>query len=209
MLPVINNPEYPFVVILGGSKVSDKIGIIENLIDKVDKILIGGGMAYTFLKAKGQNVGKSLVEEDKIDYCKDLLKKTNKLVLPIDHVCSKEIGGATKTKNLLGKDDMGLDIGLRTVNLFEPYISSAKTIVWNGPLGVFENPLYANGTIEVLKLLDKNKAKIIIGGGDTAAAVISLGYKDNVTHISTGGGASLELLEGKELPGVAVIGKVE
>ena len=209
MLPVINNPEYPFVVILGGSKVSDKIGIIENLIDKVDKILIGGGMAYTFLKAKGQNVGKSLVEEDKIDYCKDLLKKTNKLVLPIDHVCSKEIGGATKTKNLLGKDDMGLDIGLRTVNLFEPYISSAKTIVWNGPLGVFENPLYATGTIEVLKLLDKNKAKIIIGGGDTAAAVISLGYKDNVTHISTGGGASLELLEGKELPGVAVIGKVE
>jgi phosphoglycerate kinase len=209
MLPVINNPEYPFVVILGGAKVSDKIGIIENLIDKVDKILIGGGMAYTFLKAKGLNVGNSLVEEEKLDYCKDLLKKTNKIVLPIDHVCSKEIGGEAVTKGFLDKDDMGLDIGPETVSIFEAYIKSAKTIVWNGPLGVCENPLYTNGTIGVCKLLDKNNAKIIVGGGDTAAAVISLGYKDNVTHISTGGGASLELLEGKELPGVAIIGKVQ
>ena len=205
MLPVINNPEYPFVVILGGAKVSDKIGIIENLIDKVDKILIGGGMAYTFMKAKGLNIGKSLLEEDKIDYCKDLLKKTNKIVLPIDHVCSLEMGGEATTKGFLDKDDMGLDIGPETVNIFEPYITSAKTIVWNGPLGVTENPLYANGTIGICKLLDKNKAKIIVGGGDTAAAVISLGFKDNVTHISTGGGASLELLEGKELPGIACL----
>ena len=205
MLPVINNPEYPFIVILGGSKVSDKIGIIENLIDKVDKILIGGAMAYTFLKAKGYNVGKSLVEDEKIDYCKDLLKKTNKIVLPVDHVCSKEIGKEATTKGIMEKDDIGLDIGEGTIKVFAPYISSARTIVWNGPLGMYEEEKYCNGTIEVAKLLDKNRATIIVGGGDTTAALLSLGFKDNITHISTGGGASLELLEGKELPGIAII----
>ena len=138
MLPVINNPEHPVVVILGGSKVSDKIGLIENFIDKVDKILVGGGMAYTFLKAKKQNIGKSLLEEDKIDYCKDLLKKTDKIVLPVDHICSEEIDGDTYTKKELTSKDIGLDIGPETLELFRKYIESSKTIVWNGPVGYFE-----------------------------------------------------------------------
>ena len=205
MLPVINNPEHPVVVILGGSKVSDKIGLIENFVDKVDKILIGGGMAYTFLKAKKQNIGKSLLEEDKIDYCKDLLKKTDKIVLPIDHICSKEIDGEVYTKKELSSKDIGLDIGPETVKLFKEHLEDAKTIIWNGPLGMFENPKYANGTKEIASFIDKNKAKIIVGGGDTASAIINLGYRDNMTHISTGGGASLELLEGKELPGISII----
>ena len=205
MLPVINNPEHPVVVILGGSKVSDKIGLIENFIDKVDKILVGGGMAYTFLKAKKQNIGKSLLEEDKIDYCKDLLKKTDKIVLPVDHICSEEIDGDTYTKKELTSKDIGLDIGPETVKLFEKHLEDAKTIIWNGPLGMFENPKYANGTKEIASFIDKNKSKIIVGGGDTASAIINLGYRDHMTHISTGGGASLELLEGKELPGISII----
>ena len=209
MLPVLDKPEYPFVVILGGSKVSDKIGLIENLIDKVDKILVGGGMAYTFLKAKGKKIGKSLVEDDKVDYCKDLLKKTNKIVLPVDHVCSKEIGEETSTKIFLENDDIGLDIGPDTINIFKAYLKDAKTILWNGPLGMFENEKYANGTKEIANYLDKDKATIIVGGGDTASAVINFGYRDHMTFISTGGGASLELFEGKELPGVAIIGKVQ
>ena len=205
MLPVIDNPEHPVVVILGGSKVSDKIGLIENFVDKVDKILVGGGMAYTFLKAKRESIGKSLLEEDKIEYCKDLLKKTNKIVLPIDHVCSKEIDGDVSIKGKLDSDDIGLDIGPESVKLFKKYLADAKTVIWNGPLGMFENPKYANATKEIASFLDKNKATIIVGGGDTASAVINLGYKDNMTHISTGGGASLELLEGKDLPGISII----
>ena len=205
MMPVIENPEHPVVVILGGSKVSDKIGLIENFVDKVDRILIGGGMAYTFLKAKKQNIGKSLLEEDKIDYCKDLLKKTDKIVLPVDNICSKEIDGEVYTKDTLESDDIGLDIGPETIKLFKKYLSDAKTVIWNGPVGMFENPKYANGTKEIASFLNKNKATIIVGGGDTAAAVINLGYRDHMTHISTGGGASLELLEGKDLPGISVI----
>ena len=205
MLPVINNPEHPVVVILGGSKVRDKIGLIENFIDKVDKILVGGGMAYTFLKAKKQSIGKSLLEEDKIDYCKDLLKKTDKIVLPVDHICSEEIDGEVYTKKELSSKDIGLDIGPETVKLFEKHLEDAKTIIWNGSLGMFENPKYANGTKEIASFIDKNKAKIIVGGGDTASAIINLGYRDHMTHISTGGGASLELLEGKELPGISII----
>ncbi len=205
MMPVIENPEHPVVVILGGSKVSDKIGLIENFVDKVDRILVGGGMAYTFLKAKKQNIGKSLLEEDKIDYCKDLLKKTDKIVLPVDNICSKEIDGEVYTKDTLESDDIGLDIGPETIKLFKKYLSDAKTVIWNGPVGMFENPKYANGTKEIASFLNKNKATIIVGGGDTAAAVINLGYRDHMTHISTGGGASLELLEGKDLPGISVI----
>ena len=205
MLPVIDNPEHPVVVILGGSKVSDKIGLIENFIDKVDKILVGGGMAYTFLKAKRVSIGKSLLEEDKIDYCKDLLRKTNKIILPVDHVCSKEIDGDVFIKRKLDSDDIGLDIGPESVTLFKKYLNDAKTVIWNGPVGMFENPKYANATKEIASFLDRTKATIIVGGGDTASAVINLGYKDNMTHISTGGGASLELLEGKELPGIAII----
>jgi len=209
MLPVLEKPEYPFVVILGGSKVSDKIGLIENLIDKVDKILVGGGMAYTFLKAKGKKIGKSLVEDDKLDYCKDLLKKTNKIVLPVDHVCSKEIGEDASTKIFLDNDDIGLDIGPDTIRVFKSYLRDAKTILWNGPLGMFENDKYANGTKEIANFLNKDNATIIVGGGDTASAIINFGYRDHMTFISTGGGASLELFEGKELPGVAIIGKVQ
>ena len=205
MLPVINNPEHPVVVILGGSKVSDKIGLIENFVDKVDKILVGGGMAYTFLKAMKKTIGNSLLEEDKVDYCKDLLKKTNKIVLPVDHICSKEIGEDVYTKKNLESGDIGLDIGPETVELFKKYLSDAKTIIWNGPLGMFENPKYANGSKEIASFIDKSKANIIVGGGDTASAIINLGYRDHMTHISTGGGASLELLEGKTLPGIAII----
>lgn len=205
MMPVIENPEHPVVVILGGSKVSDKIGLIENFVDKVDRILVGGGMAYTFLKAKKENIGKSLLEEDKIDYCKDLLKKTDKIVLPVDNICSKEIDGEVYTKDTLESDDIGLDIGPKTIELFKKYLSDAKTVIWNGPVGMFENPKYANGTKEIASFLNKNKATIIVGGGDTASAVINLGYRDHMTHISTGGGASLELLEGKDLPGISVI----
>ena len=205
MLPVIDNPEHPVVVILGGSKVSDKIGLIENFIDKVDKILIGGGMAYTFLKAKKINIGKSLLEEEKIGYCRDLLRKTNKIILPIDHVCSKEIDGEVSIKRKFDNDDIGLDIGPETIDLFKKYLVDAKTVIWNGPVGMFENPKYANGTKEISSFLDRTKATIIVGGGDTASAVINLGYRDHMTHISTGGGASLELLEGKDLPGVSII----
>ena len=154
---------------------------------------------------KKQNIGKSLLEEDKIDYCKDLLKKTDKIVLPVDHICSEEIDGDTYTKKELTSKDIGLDIGPETVKLFEKHLEDAKTIIWNGPLGMFENPKYANGTKEIASFIDKNKSKIIVGGGDTASAIINLGYRDHMTHISTGGGASLELLEGKELPGISII----
>ena len=207
ILPVITNPSHPFTVIMGGSKVSDKIGVIENLINKCDYLLIGGGMSYTFLKAKGINIGNSLVEEEYLDFCKETLSKTNKIILPIDHVVSDSLESDKShvTKDILDTE-MGLDIGPETINLFKKYIELSNTIVWNGPVGVFENPSYANGTKSICEMF-KNNQTVIIGGGDTASAVINLGYKDKVSHISTGGGASLELLEGKDLPGISIIGE--
>ena len=207
MLPVIDNPNRPFTIIMGGSKVSDKIGVIDNLIDKCDYLLIGGGMAYTFLKAKGIEIGKSLFEEDYLDYCSNLINKTNKIILPIDHVVSIDIESPYCTvKDNIEKNDIALDIGPKTIELFRSYITKSKTIIWNGPVGMFENKLYQNGTESICKMFNKNQT-VIIGGGDSASAVINLGYKDNVTHISTGGGASLELLEGKSLPGISIIGE--
>lgn len=207
LLPVVSNPEHPFTVIMGGSKVSDKIGVIDNLIDKCDYLLIGGGMAYTFFKASGKEIGKSLLDSDSIEYCRDLLKKTNKIILPIDNVVSDSIESLEcSIKDEMNVDDIGLDIGPKTIDLFGEYIRKSKTIVWNGPMGMFENALYQAGTIGLCEKFTKEQT-VIIGGGDTGSAIINLGYKDNVTHISTGGGASLELLEGKELPGIKVIGE--
>ena len=207
MLPVITNPTHPFTVILGGSKVSDKIGVIENLINKCDYLLIGGGMAYTFLKAKGIEIGNSLVEDDYLDFCKDMLAKTDKIILPVDNVVSDSLESDTchVTKDIKS-NEMGLDIGPETVELFRKYINESKTIVWNGPLGVFENELYQNGTKSICEMFNTNQT-VIIGRGDSASAVINFGYRDRVTHISTGGGASLELLEGKDLPGISIIGE--
>ena len=204
----VENPDRPFVAILGGAKVSDKIGVIENLLKKADKILIGGGMAYTFMKALGYNIGTSIVEEDKLDLAKSLLDKANgKLILPVDLVVSKEFSAdaahrITTYKDILD-DEMGLDIGPKTVKLFKKSLKGAKTVVWNGPVGVFEFKAFAKGTESVCEILANLKgAKTIIGGGDSAAAAIQMGYREKFTHISTGGGASLEFLEGKELPGV-------
>ena len=207
MLPVITNPTHPFTVILGGSKVSDKIGVIENLINKCDYLLIGGGMAYTFLKAKGIEIGNSLVEDDYLDFCKDMLAKTDKIILPVDNVVSDSLESDTchVTKDIKS-NEMGLDIGPETVELFRKYINESKIIVWNGPLGVFENELYQNGTKSICEMFNTNQT-VIIGRGDSASAVINFGYRDRVTHISTGGGASLELLEGKDLPGISIIGE--
>jgi phosphoglycerate kinase len=204
----VENPDRPFVAILGGAKVSDKIGVIENLLKKADKVLIGGGMAYTFMKALGYNIGTSIVEEDKLDLAKSLLDKANgKLILPVDLVVSKEFSAdaahrITTYKDILD-DEMGLDIGPKTIKLFKKSLKGAKTVVWNGPVGVFEFKAFAKGTESVCEILANLKgAKTIIGGGDSAAAAIQMGYREKFTHISTGGGASLEFLEGKELPGV-------
>ena len=206
ILPVINHPLHPFTVIMGGSKVSDKIGVIDNLINKCDHLLIGGGMAYTFLKAKGMEVGKSLVEDDYLDYAKKLLRKTDKIILPIDNVVSDSIeSNKSRITEEIGPNEIGLDIGPETIELFKKYVDSSKTIIWNGPVGVFENKLYQNGTKSICKMFKKDQT-VIVGGGDSASAVINLGFHNKVTHISTGGGASLELLEGKELPGISVIG---
>ena len=206
IIPVIEEPTHPFTVILGGAKVSDKIGVIENLLDKADYLLIGGGMAYTFLKAKELEIGKSLLEEDRLEYCKELLNKTNKIILPIDHITSKSLeSDEASVKETLEDNDIALDIGPKTIELFKDYITKSKTIIWNGPVGMFERSIYANGTKGLCEVFDKNMT-VIVGGGDTASAVINLGYGDKVSHISTGGGASLELLEGKELPGISVIG---
>lgn len=207
MLPVINSPVHPFTVILGGSKVSDKIGVIKNLIHKCDYLLIGGGMAYTFLKAKGEAIGKSLCEDDYIDYCGELLTSTDKIILPVDSVVSNSLEKSDShvTSNILA-NEMGLDIGPKTVEIFSKYIRSSKTIIWNGPMGVFENKLYQNGTKGVCEAFSKDQT-VIVGGGDSASAIINFGYCDKVSHISTGGGASLELLEGKILPGIEVISK--
>ena len=207
ILPCLNNPLHPFTIIMGGSKVSDKIGVIENLLNKCDYLLVGGGMSYTFLKSKGKEIGKSLCEDEYLDYCKELLNKTDKIILPIDHVVSDNIdSNKHEIKDEIGKDDIALDIGPKTIELFQKYIMKSKQIIWNGPVGMFEKKEYSIGTSSLCEVFDKNQ-KIIIGGGDTASAIINLGYKDKVTHISTGGGASLELLEGKELPGIKVIGE--
>jgi len=207
----VNNPVRPFVAILGGSKVSSKIPVINNLLDKVDTLIIGGGMSYTFQKAKGGSVGQSLVEDDYLDYAKEMMAKAEakgvKLLIPIDTVTTKEFKNDTPSKIVEAghqeADDMGMDIGPKTCELYKDALKDAKTVVWNGPMGVFEFDNFAKGTIAVAEALANLKdATTIIGGGDSAAAVNNLGFGDKMTHISTGGGASLEFLEGKELPGV-------
>jgi len=210
MLEAINNPKRPLTIILGGSKVSDKIGVIENLVKKADYILIGGGMAFTFLKASGLSVGSSLVDDNYIDFCKKILKgNENKIILPIDVVTAKEIKEDSDSRECfisdIKQDEMGLDIGHQTVKLFKHYIDDSKTVIWNGPVGVFEIEKFSRGTIGLCDIIKKDDVTSIIGGGDTGAAIIKLGYKEDVTHISTGGGASLELLEGKVLPGIDII----
>ncbi len=207
----VNNPARPFVAILGGSKVSSKISVINNLLEKVDTLIIGGGMAYTFMKALGEEVGNSLLEEDYIEYAKEMLEKAKSknvnLLIPVDTVVAKEFSNDaayhTVERGQIGADEQGLDIGEKTCKLYTEAIKSAKTVVWNGPMGVFEMPNFAKGTIAVAQALADIDATTIIGGGDSAAAVNQLGFGDKMTHISTGGGASLEFLEGKELPGVA------
>lgn len=206
----VEEPKRPMVAILGGAKVSDKIGVIENLIPKADKILIGGGMTYTFYRAKGIEIGKSLVEADKVDLAKELIEKAgDKLVLPVDSVTAAEFSNDVATEiheGAVPEDQMGLDIGPKSVELFSDILKDAKTVVWNGPMGVFEMSNFAKGTIGVCEAIaNLEDATTIIGGGDSAAAAEQLGFADKFTHISTGGGASLELLEGKELPGLAAI----
>ncbi len=213
----LENPERPFVAILGGAKVSDKLNVINNLLTKVDTLIIGGGMAYTFLAAKGYGIGKSLFDSEKVDYCKDMMKKAEeagvKLLLPVDTVVAKDfpdpidapIDVKTVLSNEIPSDMEGLDIGEKTVALFSDAVKNAKTVVWNGPMGVFENPTLAKGTIAVAKALAESDAISIVGGGDSAAACEQLGFADKITHISTGGGASLEFLEGKDLPGISCL----
>ena len=213
----VENPVRPFVTILGGAKVADKLSVIENLLNKADTLIIGGGMAYTFLAAKGYGVGKSLLDTEKIDYCRDMLKKADekgvKILLPVDcniadhfpDPIDAPIEVKTVDADKIPADYEGLDIGPKTSELFANEVKNAKTVVWNGPMGVFENPTLAAGTIAVAKSLAETDAVTIIGGGDSAAAVNMLGYGDKMTHISTGGGASLEFLEGKELPGIAAL----
>jgi len=206
----VNNPVRPFVAILGGAKVSDKINVINNLLDKVDTLIIGGGMAYTFLKAQGYEIGKSLLEEDKLDYALEMVEKAKqkgvKFLLPVDHIVAQEFKNDTPFKQVevdgMEADWSGFDIGEKTRKLYADAVKDAKTVVWNGPMGVFEFSNFAQGTIAVAKALAETDATTIIGGGDSAAAVNQLGFGDKMTHISTGGGASLEFLEGKELPGV-------
>ena len=211
------NPERPFVAILGGAKVSDKLNVINNLLEKVDTLIIGGGMAYTFLAAKGYSVGTSLLDAEKIDYCKEMMAKAEakgvQLLLPIDTVVAAafpnpidgEIAVETVASDAIPADKMGLDIGEKTRDLFAQAAKAAKTVVWNGPMGVFENPTLAKGTIAVAQALADSEAVTIVGGGDSAAAYEQLGFADKITHISTGGGASLEFLEGLELPGIACL----
>lgn len=213
----VENPVRPFVTILGGAKVADKLSVIENLLNKADTLIIGGGMAYTFLAAKGYGVGKSLLDTEKIDYCRDMLKKAEekgvKILLPLDcniadhfpDPIDAPIDVKTVDADKIPADYEGLDIGPKTSELFANEVKNAKTVVWNGPMGVFENPTLAEGTIAVAKSLAETDAVTIIGGGDSAAAVNTLGFGDKMTHISTGGGASLEFLEGKELPGIAAL----
>ena len=213
----VNDPVRPFTAILGGAKVADKLNVISNLLEKVDTLIIGGGMAYTFVKAQGYEIGKSLCDDSKIDYCKEMMEKAKangvKLLLPVDTVCVKEfpdpIDAAVETTvypiDQMPADMEGCDIGPETMKLFADAVKASKTVVWNGPMGVFENPTLAAGTLAVAKAMAESDATTVIGGGDSAAAVQQMGLGDKMTHISTGGGASLEYLEGKELPGIAVI----
>ena len=213
----LENPDRPFVAVLGGAKVADKLNVIDNLLEKVDTLIIGGGMAYTFLKAKGYGVGKSLLDETKIDYCKDMMAKAEakgvKLLLPVDVVVADSfpdpidgpIDVTTVDAAAIPADKEGLDIGEKTCALFASAVKDAKTVVWNGPMGVFENPTLAKGTIAMAQALADSSATTIVGGGDSAAACEQLGFADKITHISTGGGASLEFLEGLELPGIACL----
>ena len=211
----VEDPVRPFVAILGGAKVADKLNVINNLIEKCDTLIIGGGMAYTFLKAQGKEIGTSLVDDTKLDYCKEMIEKAakagKKLLLPVDTTITKSFPDPidaeieVEVSETIPADMMGLDIGTKTQELYAEAVKSAKTVVWNGPMGVFENPILAKGTIAVAKSLAETDATTIIGGGDSAAAVISLGFADKMSHISTGGGASLEYLEGKVLPGIDVI----
>ncbi len=206
----VSNPQRPFVAILGGAKVSDKINVINNLLNKVDTLIIGGGMAYTFLKAQGYSIGTSLVEEDKLEYAKEMIQKAKEkgvnLLLPVDHVIGDKFDNNATRKETVDQNIedgfMGLDIGKRTCEIFRDVLKNAKTVIWNGPMGVFEFSNFNQGTIEVAKAMAESNALTIIGGGDSAAAVNTLGFGDKMTHISTGGGASLEFLEGKVLPGI-------
>lgn len=208
----LNAPERPFVAILGGAKVSDKIGVINNLLEKVDGLVIGGGMAYTFLKAQGFSIGKSLVEEDKVEYAMEMINKAKSkgvnLYLPVDHVVAAEFKADAEAKVVEGyipDGYMGLDIGPKSIKIFKEALEKSKTIIWNGPMGVFEMPAFAVGTKAIAEVLSKVDGTTIIGGGDSAAAVEQLGYAEKMTHISTGGGASLEFLEGLELPGISAL----
>lgn len=209
-LSKLNNPEKPFVVILGGSKVSDKIGVIKNLVNKADKIIIGGGMAFTFLKAQDYNIGSSLLDSESIDFCKEMLEKyPNKFILPVDVQVAKDLDPKTNSRIALvsdiNEDEIGLDLGIDSVRKILSVLQTTKTVVWNGPLGMYEIPKYCYGTEQVLRIVTSLKINCILGGGDIVAAATKLGYKDKVTHASTGGGATLEYLEGKKLPGLEVI----
>ena len=209
-LKELDNPTHPFVVVLGGAKVADKIGVIENLVTKADKILIGGGMAFTFLKAEGYEIGKSLLDEENLEFCKNILKDyKDKIILPVDVAVTTEYSENEpyKTKDIteMNENEQGLDIGPKTVELFESYLKEASIAVWNGPLGVYEFEKYKKGTDELLKFVVDNNIKMILGGGDIVAAASLAGYKDKVYHASTGGGATLEYLEGKTLPGLEAI----
>jgi phosphoglycerate kinase len=218
MADALENPVHPFIAVLGGAKVADKLKVIDNLLDKCDSIIIGGGMAYTFLKAEGIEIGNSLVDNDKIDYCNDMLAKAKKLgkkiYLPVDAMVAKEFPNPINASidaievdvENIPSDMMGLDIGSKTEEIYTNAINGAKTVIWNGPMGVFENPIFAKGTIAIAKAMaEATNTTTIIGGGDSAAAVAQLGFADKMTHISTGGGASLELFEGKTLPGIACL----
>ncbi len=209
-LELLNDPKQPFVVILGGAKVADKIGVINNLVDKASAILIGGGMSFTFLKAKGLEIGKSLLDEESIDFCKEMLEKyPDKIVLPIDAVVSPEFSESSPNRTIpveeLAQDELGLDIGPQTVALFAEKLTEASTIVWNGPLGVYEFKTYAEGTNKVLEYITNLDATTILAGGDVVAALSQTKMQDKITHASTGGGATLEFIEGKELPGIQII----
>lgn len=209
-LELVKHPEHPFVVLLGGSKVQDKIGILQSLVVQADYLLIGGGMAYTFLKEEGYEIGASLLDQENLSFCHELLSKyENKIILPVDHVVSGEASDASPRKVVstseIPTDQMGLDIGPKTVELFEHYLKNAKTILWNGPVGAYEFSRFQKGTNDLLTYLSNLSSTTVIGGGDTAAAATLLGVADKMTHVATGGGATLEYLEGKPLPGISII----
>ena len=218
MADSLEHPVHPFVAVLGGAKVADKLKVIDNLLNKCDTLIIGGGMSYTFAKAQGSEVGTSLVDDEKLDYCKQMLEKAKtlgkKILLPVDAVIASSFPNPIDAPievsecdiHSIPKDKMGLDIGSKSRELFANEVKNAKTVIWNGPMGVFENPILANGTVAVAKAMaEADGATTIIGGGDSAAAVAQLGFADKMSHISTGGGASLELFEGKVLPGIACL----